>query len=114
MANENELKCQYCDRVFSNRQNLRAHQKKASYCITIQEERKAILQEETHIQQEITELRLLSEQKDAEISKLLEQKDAEISKLLEQKDAEMCKLLEKKDAEMSKLETVLMQRCRDM
>ena len=110
MATENELKCQYCDRVFSNRQNLRAHQKKASYCITIQEERKAILQEETHIQQEITELRLLSEQKDAEISKLLEQKDAEISKLLEKKDAEMSKLetvLMQKDAEICKLEARL-------
>ena len=106
MATENELKCQYCDRVFSNRQNLRAHQKKASYCITIQEERKAILQEETHIQQEITELRLLSEQKDAEISKLLEKKDAEMSKLetvLMQKDAEICKL----EARLSKHEDTI-------
>ena len=67
MSNENELKCQYCDRVFSTRYNLYKHQKKTAYCILIQEEeRKALVQ---------------SERKDTEMSKMEALKDAEISKL---------------------------------
>ena len=96
MSNENELKCQYCDRVFSTRYNLYKHQKKTAYCILIQEEeRKALVQ---------------SERKDTEMSKMESLKDKEMSKLellLEQKDTEMSKMEALKDAEISKLEARL-------
>jgi len=86
MSTENRLKCKYCKKVFTTRGNLQTHQKKAAYCIDIQE-RKAIDSKDT-----------------------IEMKVAEMCKLLEKKDAEMCKLLEKKDAEICKLGTVLMQK----
>ena len=120
MSNENELKCQYCDRVFSTRYNLYKHQKKTAYCILIQEEeRKALVQSErkdTEMSKmeslkdkEMSKLELLLEQKDTEMSKMEALKDAEISKLevlLEQKDTEMSKMEALKDTEMSKMEAL--------
>ena len=108
MSTENRLKCKYCKKVFTTRGNLQTHQKKAAYCIDIQEGRKAIDSKDA-LKMKVAEMCKLLEKKDAEISKLgtvLMQKDAELCKLgtvLMQKDAELCKL----EARLSKHEDTL-------
>lgn len=93
------MNCNYCNKMFTNKSNLKAHQKTAKYCIKIQKEQDDIIKEKnTNIQ----EIILLLDKKD----KILIEQEANIKNYINTiqiKD----KIIEEKDKLIEKLMTMI-------